>query len=243
MDDHSIHSPFFFDLYTKIISKKRKEDIGVLENLRYDLESNKSVLTVKDYGTGVAGGSVIKRSVSEIAYRSLTPFPFALLYTDLIQYFDSRRIVELGTSLGLTTLYLAQKKDARVFTFEGSDALAKIAKNNFEWAGKKNIELIEGNLDSTLHRFLDPTDKIDFALMDANHRYEPTIRYYHQLTKRLWEKSVVVIDDIHRSEEMEKAWKEIRTDILVYGSVDLYRCGLLFFDPRLQKPHYTWSLE
>src|SRR6185436_18720795 len=127
--------------------------------------------------------------------------------------------------------------------FEGSHAIANVAITNFEWAGKKNIQLVEGNIDQTLQKFLEQTNKIDFVLMDANHRYGSTMRYYHLLTKRLWEKSVVVIDDIHRSEEMEKAWKEIRSDVLVYGSIDLYRCGVLFFDPVLNKQHYVWSLS
>lgn len=243
VDDHSIHSPFFFDLYTKVVAKERREENGALLNLRYELEANRKKIPIVDLGSGAHDGRTGERSVGDIARISLTPFAYAQFYADLIAYFDCKRVVELGTSLGLTSIYLAQKKDARVFTFEGAPSVAQIARANFEWAGKKNIEIIEGNLDHTLHRFLDPTDKVDFALMDANHRYEPTVRYYHQLTKRLWEKSVLIIDDIHRSEEMEKAWKEIRNDTLIYGSVDLYRCGMLFFDPRVGKPHYVWSLH
>jgi hypothetical protein len=29
---------------------------------------------------------------------------------------------------------------------------------------------------------------------------------------------------------------------LVYGSIDLYRCGILFFDPALNKQHFILSL-
>ena len=35
------------------------------------------------------------------------------------------------------------------------------------------------------YRFLEQTQKIDFVLIDANHLYGPTMRYYQQLTKRL----------------------------------------------------------
>lgn len=78
--------------------------------------------------------------------------------------------------------------------------------------------------------------------MDANHRYEPTMSYFDLLMKRLNEKSIVVVDDIHWSEEMEKAWTELKNNQLVYGSVDLFRCGLLFFDPDLNRQHFVWSL-
>jgi hypothetical protein len=50
-------------------------------------------------------------------------------------------------------------------------------------------------------------------------------------------KSALIIDDIHQSPEMEKAWKEIQQHALVYGSIDLYRCGIVFFDPSLNKQH------
>ena len=243
VDEHSIHSPYFFDLYNKIVSKKYKSDLPVMENLRWDMESSKTVLKVNDFGSGPQKNGTTERTIGEIARSSLSPYQYAMFYLDLLYYTKSIRIVELGTSLGLTTLYLAQKKDAKIYTFEGSHDIANVAQTNFEWAGKKNIELIEGNIDSTLPKFLQPTGKIDFVLMDANHRYGPTMQYYRLLTKRLSEKSVVVIDDIHRSPEMEKAWNEIRTDVLVYGSVDLYRCGILFFDPPMNKQHHIWSLK
>jgi len=241
VDDHSIHSPFFYDLYTKLINRKRSDVLPALEDLRRDLEANRTILSVEDFGTGAQKPQ--KRTIREIAQSSLTPEKWALFYHDLVHYTKAMRVVELGTSLGLTTLFLAHKKEAHIYTFEGCHDIANVALTNFEWANRKNITLIEGPLEKTLHRFLEPTDKIDFVLMDANHRYVPTLEYYRMLTRRLKSSGVMVIDDIHRSEEMEKAWKEIKTDTLVYGSVDLYRCGILFFDPSLNKQHYIWSLR
>lgn len=243
VDDHSVHSPYFYDLYTKLIARRHPHDLPAMEDLRRELEHNKTVLQVEDFGSGVNGKKTVSRTIGEIARTSLTPYRQAMFYLDLLYHANAKRVVELGTSLGLTTLYLAQKKDVEVFTFEGSHAIANVALTNFEWAGKKNIKLIEGNIDQTLHRFLEPTDKVDFVLMDANHRYVPTLEYYRLLTRRLKSSSIVVIDDIHRSEEMEKAWTEIRTDTLVYGSVDLFHCGILCFDPALGKQHYTFSLK
>lgn len=207
------------------------------------MEASRDTIQVTDLGAGSKGPEPVARRIGDIARASLTPWKYALFYRDLAMYFESRRIIELGTCLGITSLYLAQKKDATIYSFEGSAALAALARKNFAWAGRDNIQIIEGNIDQTLHRFLDPTDKIDFVLMDANHRYEPTVRYYHQLTRRVHNKTVMVIDDIHQSEEMEKAWKEIQKDTLVYGSIDMYRCGILFFDPRIGKHHYVWSLK
>lgn len=155
----------------------------------------------------------------------------------MIDYFKAKKVIELGTSFGINTLYLASKNERSVTTFEGSTDVAEIAKLTFEFSGSKNIELIEGNLDHTLRTYLQSIRKFDLALMDANHRYEPTIRYFNLLMPKLHETTVVVLDDIHYSPEMDQAWRELKDHKLVYGSVDLFRCGILFFDPSLNKQH------
>lgn len=243
MDEHSIHSPFFFDFYRQVIQASKKEsDDTEAEKLRTALLTNTTEITLEDLGAGSAATSGSRRTLAEIAKVSASPARLSRLYLSILRYYDARYVIELGTSIGLNTLYLAQKKDARIFTFEGSPALINIALTHFESLDKTNIKLIEGNIDTTLPNFLQQTDKVNFVLMDANHRYEPTLRYFNLLIRRLNEKSVVVIDDIHWSEEMEKAWKELAQHKLVYGSIDLYRCGILFFDPALNRQHFVLSL-
>jgi predicted O-methyltransferase YrrM len=71
-------------------------------------------------------------------------------------------------------MYLAKAHDkAQVTTIEGSHETALIAKQLFDDNGIKNIQVIQGNIDQELPRFLDSIEKIDFAFIDANHRFEP----------------------------------------------------------------------
>ena len=244
VDEHSIHSPFFFDFYTRVIHGQTREDkFRKIEELRSNLLANSTSMTMTDLGAGSLMLKDKPRTLADIARTSLSPRKLTELYFRIVTTIKARRIVELGSCLGITTLYLAQKKDAQVFTFEGSPALASVALTNYEYFDQKNIRLIEGNINSTFPDFLQDPAKINFALMDANHRYEPTMKYFSWLMRRLDENSVVVVDDIHWSEEMEKAWEELRTHPLVYGSIDLFRCGILFFDPTLNRQHFTWSLN
>jgi predicted O-methyltransferase YrrM len=160
-----------------------------------------------------------------------------LLYQRIINYYKLQNIVELGTSLGINTLYLSSNKLSNVTTFEGSEEIAAIAETTFEFAAARNIDLITGDLKYTLSTALQHIRKVDFAFVDANHTYEATTYYFKQLLSRLHDKSIVVIDDIHYSAGMEMAWNEIRGSKLIYTSIDLYRAGILFFDPSLNKQH------
>lgn len=244
VDHHSIHSPFFFDFYNKVIKGEQEyADAVMIEAIRARLLVNEFIIRGEDLGGGPASGQREDRKLNNITALSAAPPMWATLYRKICDYTEATRIVELGTSVGLTTLYLSGIPGSSVWTFEGSHALANVAITNFEFAERKNIRLIEGDIANTLPEFLqDNTPKIGFALVDANHRYMPTIQYFNWLMKRFNEKSVMVIDDIHHSAEMEKAWNELRKNDLVYGSVDLFRCGILFFDPALNKQHFVWKL-
>ena len=242
VDEHSLHSPFLFDLYTKVI-KVESEGIVEIEKLRADLLKTQREILVEDLGAGSRHFNNSKRAINEIADTSLSDLRFSLLYLRIAKYIDAKSIVELGTSLGINTLYLAQKKEAKVFTFEGSDAVAEIAQDTFEFASAKNIELIKGNIDTTLYSNLSRMPKIDLVFMDANHQYKPTIKYFEHLLDKIHHKSILILDDIHSSPEMEKAWRELRNHELVYTSIDLYRCGILFFDPSLNKQHVVLQFK
>jgi predicted O-methyltransferase YrrM len=242
VDEHSVHSPFFFDFYINVLKKQEVHGLREIEGLRDKLLTNTSEIEVTDLGGGSAHFNSSRRMLSQIASTGLTPREFCSFYFRILQFLEAKRIIELGTSLGITTLYLASRKEAKIFTFEGSHSVADIALTNFEYFNTKNIELIEGNIDTTLPDFLQNPAKINFALIDANHRYEPTIRYFNLLSKRMADKGIVVIDDIHHTPDMERAWNELKKNDLVYASVDLFRCGLLFFDPALNKQHFIWSL-
>jgi predicted O-methyltransferase YrrM len=236
VDEHSLHSPFFFDLYTKVI-KSETEEIPEIENLRATLIADNREIEVLDLGKGSKHLPGATRKISDIAATSLNTAQFSSLFLRLCTHLKAKTIIELGTSLGINTLYLAKSKGARVYTFEGSPSIAEIASLTFEFGGAKNIELVPGNLDSSLYATLSRIPKVDFVLMDANHRYEPTLKYFDLLLSKIQHSSIVVVDDIHDNPEMEKAWKEIKNHGLVYSSVDLYRCGIVFFDPSLTKQH------
>ncbi|MBL7856409.1 MAG: class I SAM-dependent methyltransferase [Cyclobacteriaceae bacterium] len=241
VDEHSLHSPFLFDFYTQVINKKSpSNDDEYIESLRQKLLQNTQGIFVDDPGSGSMVLTGNERAISDIARTSLSTRKSSSLYTRIITYAQARHIVELGTSLGINTLYLAQG-DTHVTTFEGSAPIARIARQNFEIAQASNINLVEGNIDTTLPGFLLRTGKLDVIFLDANHRYTPTLKYFGWLINHVHDRTVMIVDDIHASPEMQRAWQTIQVNDRVYASVDLFRCGIVFFDPSLNKQHVVLS--
>lgn len=238
VDHHSLHSPFLFDFYIHVIlSKPDPIHFTGIEQVRQQYLQSDQTIRLLGLGSGSKHYTGDTREIRAIAKTSLTPQKYAALYLTIAQYFDSKTILELGTSLGINTAFLAQKKDAQIFTIEGEPEIAAIARSTFEQLKLMNIHLTEGDLDKTLPVLLGQQQTIDFAFLDANHQYEPTMHYFTAILKKIHTKSVIILDDIHQSEAMETAWTKIKSHELVYCSIDLYRCGIVFFDPSLNKQH------
>ena len=228
---HGVHSPFVFNLITNVLNDDRAfYCYRPIENLRKQLMQDKTALTIDDFGAGSRIAAPHQRTISFIAHSSLKPTKFGQLFFRLVNYFQPKTIFELGTSLGITTAYMASAKtDAKVTTLEGATAVANVANNNFIGLGLNNIKIVEGNFDDTLPTLLQKTAMVDFAFVDGNHRKQPTLNYFNQLLQKAGEHSVLVFDDIHWSADMDEAWEVIKQHPSVTLTIDLFFIGLVFF--------------
>jgi len=239
---HGVHSPFVFDLITKVLNDDREfYCYETIENRRNSLMHDNTVLTIEDFGAGSRVASHHQRAISFIAKFSLKPRKFSRLFFRLVNYFHPKYIIELGTSLGITAAYMASADtNAQVTTMEGAKAVATVARKNFTALGIKNIKIVEGNFDETLQKVLKQTPSVDFAFVDGNHRKLPTLNYFEQLLQNADEHSVLIFDDIHWSQEMEEAWEQIKSHPRVTLTVDLFFIGLVFFrNEQKEKQHFV----
>lgn len=244
VDEHSVHAPFLYELLTTVVHVRPDfAPFADIEVYRSGLLANPDYLEVQDLGSGSRYFASTERAIAKIAATSPATPEEAHFYFRLATFRKPKTILELGTSFGISTLYLARATTGVVHTFEGSPAIAAVAMRQFESLHQKNIKLHEGNLDSTLPRVLDNLTQVDMAILDANHRYEPTLRYLEALVRKSKAHTVIIIHDIHASREMEAAWNKARHHELVYVDVDLFFCGLLFFDPVLHKQSLVASLQ
>jgi predicted O-methyltransferase YrrM len=239
---HGVHSPFVYDLIKNVLNDKSQFSCYTsIENLRGELKKDDTVLRIQDFGAGSRVNSHYERSVSSIANAALKPKKFGQLLFRLAKHFNSKNILELGTSLGITSSYLASANtSSQVITMEGAPEVAATARKNFEKLQLENIKVVEGNFDETLPSLLKEIPSIDLAFIDGNHRHIPTVNYYHQLLPHVHEHSVLIFDDVHWSAEMEAAWNEIKEHEAVTLSIDLFFIGLVFFrKEQKEKQHFT----
>jgi predicted O-methyltransferase YrrM len=239
---HGVHSPFVFEFIKFVLKDKKKYDVyEPIEKQRQILLNDKTIIDVEDFG---AGSTVIKtkqRVVKDIASSSLKPKKYSQLLFRMIQLYNKKNVLELGTSFGITTAYLASaKNNPAVTSMEGSQSIANIAQQIFDTLQLKNINIIKGDFEKTLSFFLENSDTIDFAFLDGNHRKIPTLQYFKKILSKSTEETIFVFDDIHWSKEMEEAWEEIKTHESVTLTIDLFFIGIIFLKKDFKvKQHFS----
>ena len=246
---HGIHSPFVFDFITKVLNDKiHYPEYDAIEKLRNELLNDKTLLTIEDLGAGssvdktnLPAGQASQRTVASIAKNAMKSKKYGQLLFRIVKKYKPQNILELGTSLGITTSYLASATpEAKVFTMEGSKVIADKALNNFKLLNLLNIKLIKGNFNETLTTVVHDLLSVDFAFIDGNHRKEPTIQYFNSVISKINNFSIVVLDDIHWSREMEEVWDICKKNESVTLSIDLFFMGFLFFRKEMkEKQHFT----
>lgn len=235
---HGVHSPLAYRLCEEVFyNDAHSYPFENLEAIRKQLLADQRRLKITDLGAGSRVLNNRERKVSDIAASGISRQRQSEILFHLVRYLNLSKIIELGTSLGLTTMYLASANSgAQVHTIEGSQSLSQFAAQLSKDAGINNITFHSGNFDTELEPLLKQLGSFDLLYMDGNHRYEPTLAYFKTAARFAHEKSVIVLDDIYWSAGMTKAWQEIKSQPGVSLSIDLYHMGLVFLNPDIKEP-------
>lgn len=237
---HGIHSPFVYDFIKNVLNDSTSYPCyQTIEGIRKKMLSNTSIIEVEDFGAGSSVIKTKKRKVKDIAASSLKPKKYAQLLYRMVKYYKPQSVIELGTSFGISSVYLSMANtQAVVHTCEGASSIASIAKNNFETLQLKNIHLIQGDFANTLPQLLSKIKTINFAFIDGNHRKQPTLAYFNQLLASSTATTIFVFDDIHWSSEMEEAWQQIKQHTATTLTIDLFFIGIVFINPDFKFPQH-----
>ena len=241
---YDLHAPLAFSFAGEVLEDKRHfQAHELIEARRKELLANPKLITLQDYGAGSVPFNRPQRKISEIALTSSTPERFGKYLLSTADWMQAERILELGANLGIGAAYLASgmKSDGKLISIEGDPQLAEIAKETLSLVHPhKNARVLRGSFDEQLESALQELGRVDLAFIDGHHQKSATLNYFQRIMPWIHEGTVLIFDDIHWSAGMEEAWQQLKVHPRVRMSIDLWRWGILFFDPKvLQVQHLT----
>ena len=238
---HFAQAPFLYSFITTVLNaKKVDENCKKIEALRKELCNSEQIIQITDLGAGSSINHSQKRKVKDIAKNSAKNAKFGQLLYRICKFYKPKNIIELGTSLGISTCYLAKaNSDANIFTMEGCPETAAIASRNFKKLDIENISITLGGFNNTLTSKLEEVGEVDLAFIDGNHKEKPTVKYFEACLKYANNNTLFIFDDIHWSSGMENAWNYIKSHQQTTLTIDLFFVGIVFIKTELSKEHFT----
>ena len=217
-----IHSPYLFRLIS-----------GVLEETcpYYCFDQIESTRT-------------LLKKVLETSYKNDKAYSFCgqMLFR-LIQDAQSRILLEIGTTAGLETQYMAfSSQKAKCINITDSVELAEILQKDNEKKGLKNIELKILACGETLESKINQLDSIDFVYFNESVGNLKMADLFNQCLLKKNNGSIFVLNKIHVDSEKKKVWKKVQMCPDVRVTLDLYDLGIVLFNPNLEKNNYVIRL-
>lgn len=198
-----------------------------------------------DFGAGSHFRHVRRSIAQECKNSSIVP-KYGRLLHQILSYFQPSVGIELGSCLGVSTFYqylaFLSFPEARFYSIEGDAALSAYLQAKIKhWPTASSMEFqgIVGNFQEVLPPLLQKLDHVDYAFIDGHHQLEPTLHYFSLFKEKSRAQTILIFDDIHWSEGMEKAWNTIKKDPDIRLSLDFYRFGVVFFNPALSKEDHV----
>lgn len=238
---HGLHSPFVFMFYNDLLrGASPVEGSGNWEQIRENLKADHTQLQIVDLGAGSQLHKSDLRQISDIARNALKPARLARFLYRLVKYQQPEIVIELGTSLAITSLYMAGAASGSSFyTIEGSKAVATVARKVVAQSGLENLTLLTGNFDDLLPELISQITTDNFLLyIDGNHQKEATLRYFMLALEKGGDKTVIIFDDIHWSVGMDEAWAEIRKHPRVTITIDMFFMGIVYLNRAFTKEDF-----
>lgn len=211
---HGIHSPYLFEFVN-----------GVLFNMQ-QTRVPETILTEHRK----------LRARSSFARHSSVSVKYGALLFRISQWFRPEMIIELGTGVGISTMYLSSgSPETPLHSIERDMERAREAAHLTGRCCPGPISIHQGEMGEKLDDILPLVPGRFLAFVDGNHHYEPTLAYVRKLLDRAGDEALIVMDDIYWSGGMQRAWKEISSWTELRVSVDLFHMGILLLRKDLPK--------
>jgi predicted O-methyltransferase YrrM len=238
---YQVHSPFVFQWITDVLEDQRHYyAFGAIDALRAKMLASNTPVQVLDYGAGP--NAVLENqqqptqrntTLKKIVQRASSDHRQGEMLFKMADLYAPKYILELGTSVGLGTLYIAQggRSSAQFVSLEGCPNSAEIACLNLRTLGVKNVAIRAGSFEQNLKKAVQDMPQLDFVYFDGNHQAAPTLSYFQVCLDKVHKDSIFIWDDVHWSQGMENAWETIKKHEKVTLTIDCGHFACAFFNP------------
>lgn len=203
---HGIHSPFVFNFITKVIEEKTQ--YHAYEDVRNYLSH-----------------------FPDISFRENKTHRLLL---KVVNYFNIKKIVELGSGTGINTLYMTvTASDIECLSVELSPEKYNKAQMLYnEW---------NRNILQSKEQFPLISEKKDCIFVDLKNYKVPHNELIVYLISLVHKDSVIIIDGIRTNRKLQTLWRMLVQHDETIVSLDLFHIGILFFDKKYYKRNYKLS--
>jgi predicted O-methyltransferase YrrM len=220
--DHYLHSPFVFK-WRSAMNNERLTVNNIVNEYRKLLRN-----TSEEFSYLNLENREVKTSISKRYKSTSINDKYGTILANTALYLHAQNFLELGTSLGVSTAYLANAvENIKGHTIDFNPNAVSISKELFARMKWTNTVFHCGRFEDILPTIL--TEKnIDICFIDGDHSYQSTINYVSQIKDFLSENAVIILDDIRWSEGMYQAWEDVSHLSDFNYTIDFGRIGLLF---------------
>lgn len=219
-----LDSPFFYDFHKSVVNSLRPIQYDDINAYIKTIKHNTRVVSVNSVGAESKFNKSNKLEIKQIAKSAVSDKYKCSLLLKIVQFFQSNNVLELGTSLGVSALYLSKIDRVKTIdTIEGQSEICDYA--------KKHINSTKIKFTNALFtEAFDRLDKrqFDCIIIDGDHTEEATLSNFKRATELLAPNGIIVLDDIYWSTGMKQAWKEAKSMNKEFHSINLFFYGILF---------------
>jgi predicted O-methyltransferase YrrM len=216
---YGVHSPFVYNLITKVVEERCPYyHFSDIELLRRQLRLHPAA--------GIASDQAIRPKQGALLFR-------------LTNYFRPRHILQIGASVGLSTLYLTSyAQGLKCVTLEKAPAYALVAREVYAKGARTPIELHVGDYETLLPGILKKMKTLDFVFFNTP-REDANLSLFDACLACAKDETVFVFKGIKANRRMREAWKTLCAYPEVTVTLDLYSMGIVFLNKKLHKRNYT----
>ncbi len=235
---HGVHSPFVFNLITKVI----EESLPYYRFHEIELERRKLHYCLEELSYTEKKGIREKKhtaTVSAIVTQEAINQKQGMLLFRLANYFKYKKMLQIGTGVGISTLYLTSyDSDIQCISLEAIPAFANIAQRLLAHETQATVDIRVGEYQQLLPEALAILQQVDMVYFKSKREHADTLALFEQMLPYVHDNTCFVFDGIKTSQQMRHVWKAVCNHPKATVTVDLYSMGIVFFNSKLHKRNY-----